>query len=113
MYGEVFDRKPLDADMGDIQPIELRVVQVDHLVTLATNQMVMPVNSPVETGCHTGVVQTPNNPHVGQRIEHPVNGRPRDPRHTIPDRFENFVGGGMVIAFQNGLQDHASLHRES
>ena len=94
------------------QVVQPRVFEVNHAIALYADQMMVVVGIGVEPGCRPKMVGTPDRAELNQRLERSVDRPARDLRNLRPNRITELLCGGVVVAKQHRLQDHAPLHRE-
>ena len=97
--------------VGNRERAEILVIDVDDAVAAQTDQMVVDVDARVVTGHPTRVAGLRDHAHLAQGFQVSVHGGPGDTRVSDTHRLEHLVGGGVVLAVQDGLEEGASLDR--
>ena len=110
-------RVVLDPEAAPLPWRQLDVVQglardVDYPMARSTDKMVMSRDLSIEPRGRTGVVQPPDHAEPDQGVQYAVHRRPGQPRNAILDGVVDLVGGGMIVPFEDRLEDLSTLNRQ-
>lgn len=109
---EIVDLKLLIRDFRQRDLIQDGTANVDYLPAHPADQMVVPVNSAVETHGRAGMVQATDDSHVDQDAQDTVHGRPGKARNASNERLVDLIGRRVIVPFEHRLEDIAALHRQ-
>ena len=89
--------------------VEGGVLEVDHGFAVETNEVVVAVGANFVAGGGAGVADLAGDAHTDEGFEGPVDSGARDLGHLAADVVEDLVGGGVIGAEGEGLENHAAL----
>jgi hypothetical protein len=104
--------KTVNVGLGQFQSIQRVVFVVNDGVTETANQMMMAIGLSFESRSRAEMLQPFHHAEGRQSIENAIDGRSRESREFIFDRFVNLFGSGMIVAFENGTKNLAPLNRQ-
>jgi hypothetical protein len=103
----------LEGDVAEFRRRELVqawMVDVGHAIAAPADEMVMMVGVAVESSRGFEMVSAPRQPQIDKGFQCAVDRRARHARHALLDVFVELVHGRMIVAVEQRVQHHASLH---
>ena len=82
------------------------------MITVQANKVVVLIDLGVETRRRAGVANPIDDTNADQRLQHAIHGCPRHARQFLLYGVEELLGGGMILAYKNRLQDGPALYGE-
>jgi hypothetical protein len=90
-----------------------RGLDVEELAAALADEVMVGLASRIEANDGVGMEHLSRRPDLNERVEHPINGGPRETRQSLSHRLIDLVRGRMIGAPDELFQDDPALHRKS